>query len=57
MIFPYEVNGCAIILLEDSPGITSLNRRIKVMSKDKEVDIDFESAATHDLVNYFDFSA
>ena len=37
-------------LLEDSPGITSLNRRIKAMSKDREVDVDFESAVTHDLV-------
>jgi amino acid transporter len=38
-------------LLEDSPGITSLNRRIKAMSKDKEVDVDFESAVTHNLVD------
>lgn len=38
-------------LLEDSPGMTSLNRRIKAMSKDKKVDVDFESAVTHDLVD------
>jgi hypothetical protein len=37
-------------LLEDSPVITSLNRRITAMSKEREVDVDFESAITHDLV-------
>ncbi len=37
-------------LLEDSPVITSLNRRISAMSKEREVDVDFESAVTHDLV-------
>lgn len=37
-------------LLEDSPIITSLNRRISAMSLEREVDVDFESAVTHDLV-------
>ena len=37
-------------LLEDSPVINSLNRRISAMSKEREVDVDFESAVTHDLV-------
>jgi basic amino acid/polyamine antiporter, APA family len=37
-------------LLEDSPVITSLNRRITAMSRDRLVDVDFESAVTHDLV-------
>jgi basic amino acid/polyamine antiporter, APA family len=37
-------------LLEDSPEITSLNRRITSMSEDKQVDVDFESVVTHELV-------
>ncbi|MFT4566755.1 MAG: APA family basic amino acid/polyamine antiporter [Saprospiraceae bacterium] len=37
-------------LLEDSPVISSLNRRITAMSKERQVDVDFESAVTHDLV-------
>jgi amino acid transporter/nucleotide-binding universal stress UspA family protein len=37
-------------LLEDNPVITSLNRRISAMSDERQVDVDFESAVTHDLV-------
>jgi len=37
-------------LLVDSPVITSLNRRISAMSRERLVDVDFESAVTHDLV-------
>ncbi|MFT5383296.1 MAG: APA family basic amino acid/polyamine antiporter, partial [Saprospiraceae bacterium] len=37
-------------LLEESPEITSLNRRITSMSEDKQADVDFESVVTHDLV-------
>ncbi len=37
-------------LLVDTPVVTSLNRRISAMSKERKVDVDFESAVTHDLV-------
>ena len=37
-------------LLVDNPVVTSLNRRISAMSKERNVDVDFESAVTHDLV-------
>ena len=38
-------------VLKDSPVISSLNRRISAMSRDRQVDVDFESAVTHDLVS------
>jgi basic amino acid/polyamine antiporter, APA family len=37
-------------LLELNPVAKSLNRRIAAMSKERKVDVDFESAVTHDLV-------
>lgn len=37
-------------LLVDNPVVTSLNRRISAMSIERKVDVDFESAVTHDLV-------
>lgn len=37
-------------LLEDDPIVTSLNRRIGVMAKERALDIDFDAAVTHDLV-------
>ncbi len=36
--------------LVDDPMITSLNRRISAMSRERAVEVDFESAVTHDLV-------
>jgi hypothetical protein len=37
-------------VLEDDPLVMSLNRRIAIMAKEKEVDVDFDAAVTHDLV-------
>lgn len=37
-------------VLEDDPLVNSLNRRIGVMAKEREVDVDFDAAVTHDLV-------
>jgi len=38
-------------MLEDSPKITSLERRISSLSKSKNIDVDFEAAVTHDISN------
>ncbi|MEM1214543.1 MAG: amino acid permease, partial [Bacteroidota bacterium] len=37
-------------VLEDDPVVNSLNRRIGVMAAVRQVDIDFDAAVTHDLV-------
>ncbi|GJM34335.1 MAG: amino acid transporter [Saprospiraceae bacterium] len=37
-------------LLEDSPTVTSLNRRISAMAEERKVDVDFDAAVTHELV-------
>ncbi|RME93092.1 MAG: universal stress protein, partial [Bacteroidetes bacterium] len=39
-----------IDVLEDNPFVISLNRRISGMARHREVDIDFDAAVTHDLV-------
>ncbi|MCB0584518.1 MAG: amino acid permease [Phaeodactylibacter sp.] len=38
-------------LLEESPTITSLNRRITAMAKERKVDVDFDAVVTHELVD------
>lgn len=37
--------------LEENPRITSLERRIGGLAKEKNIDIDFEAAVTHDIAN------
>ena len=37
-------------VLDDDPLVNSLNRRIGVMAKERSVDVDFDAAVTHDLV-------
>ncbi len=37
-------------MLEEDASITSLNRRISAMAKEKKVDVDFDAAVTHELV-------
>lgn len=37
-------------VLEDDPLVNALNRRIGVMAKERQVDVDFDAAVTHDLV-------
>ncbi len=36
--------------IDDSEVVTSLNRRINAMSIEKSIDVDFDAAVTHDLV-------
>jgi hypothetical protein len=38
------------LINEENPFIDSLNRRITAMSKERQIDVYFESAVTHDLV-------
>jgi len=37
--------------MEENPRITSLERRISGLAKQKNIDIDFEAAVTHDIAN------
>ena len=37
-------------LLKESPIITSLNRRIAAMARERNVDVDFDAVVTHELV-------
>lgn len=37
-------------VFEDDPMVNSLNRRIAIMAKENKVDVDFDAAVTHDLV-------
>jgi amino acid transporter/nucleotide-binding universal stress UspA family protein len=37
-------------LLDDDKATTSLNRRIRAMAEDRSLDVDFDSAVTHELV-------
>lgn len=36
-------------LMEDNPTIQSLNRRIDAMATDKDINVDFDGAVTHDM--------
>jgi len=37
-------------MLEEDAAVTSLNRRISAMAEEKKVDVDFDAAVTHELV-------
>jgi nucleotide-binding universal stress UspA family protein len=45
-----DITDLDALLEEEDPVTTSLNRRILAMSRERKVEVDFESAVTHDLV-------
>ncbi len=45
-----DITDLDALLDEEDPAMTSLNRRITAMSNERNVDVHFESAVTHDLV-------